>query len=37
LLAPSLVTYPVPLGEVMHGVEVFEAIVTSTETAKPVA
>ena len=27
----------VPLDEVLHGVEVFEAIVTSAKTGKPVA
>jgi predicted dehydrogenase len=28
--------YPVPLGEVLHGVEVFEAIVNSAKSRKPV-
>lgn len=30
-------TYPVPTAEVLHGVEVFEAIVTSAKIGKPVA
>jgi predicted dehydrogenase len=29
--------YPVPAGEVLHGVEVFEAIVNSARMGKPVA